>query len=84
MMNELKIVVSTAGKDKGGYFAVIAAEGACFFICNGKERPVERPKKKNARHVRITDDSLLLEGITNKALRKALTSYAAAQQDHRS
>ena len=41
-------------------------------------------KKKNARHVEILDDSLLLEGITNKALRRAIKNYADAQQDHRS
>lgn len=84
MMNELMIVESTAGKDKGGYFAVVGREEGIFFICNGKQRPVERPKKKNARHVRITDDSLLIEGITNKALRRALKNYVCAQQDHRS
>lgn len=83
-MNERRIVKSTAGKDKGMYFVVVASEENAFFICNGKERPLERPKKKNACHVAIMDDSLQLEGITNKALRRALREYAQAQQEHRS
>ena len=42
-------------------------------ICDGKERPVDRPKSKNIRHVEMTQ-ALLSEAeiATNRALRKAL------------
>ncbi|MBQ9849081.1 MAG: hypothetical protein IJO36_00095 [Clostridia bacterium] len=44
-----------------------------ILVCDGKERPVDRPKSKNIRHVEITQALLSEEELsTNRALRKAL------------
>ena len=46
-----QIVCSKAGRDKG-YFMVVVEEGDGFvFVCDGKERPLERPKRKNIKHL---------------------------------
>ena len=42
-----QIVSSKAGHDKGCFFAIIADENPYALICDGKRRPLEKPKKKN-------------------------------------
>jgi len=67
------VVRSLAGRDKGYYLCVVGEEGGCILVCDGKERPLDRPKRKNPRHL----EALPLPPLTwelrgNKALRKAL------------
>ena len=71
-----RIVCSKAGRDKG-YFMVVVEEGDGFvFVCDGKERPIERPKRKNIKHIAFTNTVLEEESsITNKQLRKALAIF---------
>ncbi|MBE6754529.1 MAG: hypothetical protein E7559_09335 [Ruminococcaceae bacterium] len=75
------IVKAAAGRDKekeGAFYAVIAAADGYILICDGKRRPLERPKRKNPRHIQKTDDIIPEEVMrTNKALRRALADYTA-------
>ena len=44
------------------------------YICDGKERPVERPKRKNPKHVKKTGEQISdIMCSTDRALRKALS-----------
>ena len=45
------IVKSTAGRDKGKYFFVLAEEEEFLLLADGKTRKLERPKRKKRRHV---------------------------------
>ena len=45
------LVISTAGRDKGELFYVIAEEDQYLFLANGKDRPLDRPKRKKRKHV---------------------------------
>ena len=45
------LVISTAGRDKGELFYVIAEEDQFLFLANGKDRPLDRPKRKKRKHV---------------------------------
>ena len=73
MLEKGTVVRSSAGRDKGRLLAVMREEKNRVLICDGKERPVDRPKSKNIRHVEITQASLSeAEIATNRALRKAL------------
>ena len=77
------MVISTAGKDKGLPMAVLRAETGGVWIADGRLRPVERPKRKNPRHVAATP--LMVEEramATNRELRRAL-AHAAGRNDHR-
>ena len=73
MLEKGTVVRSSAGRDKGRLLAVMREEKNRVLICDGKERPVDRPKSKNIRHVEMTQ-ALLSEAeiATNRALRKAL------------
>ena len=46
------VVESTAGKDKGKLFYCIGTDGVYLLLANGKERPLERPKRKKLKHTR--------------------------------
>lgn len=71
-----RIVSSKAGRDKGYFMVVVGIDGGCLFVADGKERPVERPKKKNVKHLAFTNTFLDENSFrTNKSLKKALAIY---------
>ena len=73
MLERGRVVKSLAGRDKGYLLAVMQEEKDRILVCDGKERPVDRPKSKNIRHVEVTQALLSEADIsTNRALRKAL------------
>ena len=45
------VVVSNAGRDRDQLFYVIGTEGVYALLCNGKDRTLEKPKRKNNKHV---------------------------------
>lgn len=71
-----QIVCSKSGRDKG-YFMVITSQDEKFlYVADGKERPLERPKRKNPKHLCFTKTVLEEDSYkTNKSLRKALAVY---------
>ena len=67
------VVISTAGRDAGYLMCVVGQRDEFPLVCNGKERPVERPKAKNPKHIRSTGRVLdRQEYKSNKSLKKAL------------
>ncbi len=70
MQNNIKVgsvVLSTAGHDSGNYFVVVELENAEFVkICDGKNRPLEKPKRKKIKHIK--DTYLVLEDIADKII----------------
>ncbi len=68
-----RIVCSKAGRDKGHLMVAVESNADYVLVCDGKERPLERPKRKNAKHLHITSTVLSKENYkTNKSLKKAL------------
>ena len=68
-----QVVKSAAGRDKGRLLAVIGEENGFVLVCDGRERPLERAKVKNPRHLEKTSmsiDAVSMAG--NKILRKTL------------
>ena len=78
MFQRGQIVKSLAGRDKGYLLTVIDADEAQVFVCDGKERPLNNPKRKNPRHIEsvgmcISDNQM----ASDRALRKALAAIKA-------
>ena len=78
------VVVSTAGRDSGKLFLVLDNDDAYAYLCDGKIRPVENPKKKKLKHLRFLSEeaserlTLKLENSTkieNAEIRKALSKF---------
>ena len=73
MLEKGRVVRSLAGRDSGKLLAVVQADEKTVLLCDGKERPVDRPKRKNIRHISSTDIILDEETLSrNKLLKKAL------------
>ena len=45
------VVMSTAGRDQGKLFYVIGTDPVFLDLVNGKDRTLERPKRKKRKHV---------------------------------
>ena len=75
-MEKGTVVKSLAGRDKGRLLAVMQSENGSVLVCDGKERPIDRPKSKNIRHVECVGLSVTENDMrTNKALKKALRQF---------
>ena len=46
------VVLSTAGRDAGNLFYVLEADDTWLSLVNGKDRSIEKPKRKKCKHVR--------------------------------
>ena len=47
------VVVSTKGRDQGNWFYVIAEDPIYLFLANGKDRTLDKPKRKKRKHVQL-------------------------------
>ncbi len=73
------IVRSKAGRDEGAFLAVVGIEDGYPLLCDGKHRPLERPKRKNPLHLAGTNRRLDMQSMeTNRVLRRALRTLAEA------
>ena len=45
------VVVSTQGRDKGQIFYVIEEDPQFLYLANGKDRTLDKPKRKKRKHV---------------------------------
>ena len=78
------LVISTAGRDKGALFYVIGEEAQYLFLANGKDRPLDRPKRKKRKHVqkvlrpetRVADKLKRGDKVLNGELRRDLAFLA--------
>ena len=46
------VVISAAGRDKGKLFYVLEADDTWLYLANGKDRTIEKPKRKKCKHTR--------------------------------
>ena len=77
-----RVLYSRAGRDKAEFLVVVGCEGNTLLLCNGKDRPLERPKKKNRKHIGLTNTVLDSGSMsTNRSLRRALNAYSGVAQD---
>ena len=67
---------SRAGHDCGTFFAVLSVAGRFAMICDGKERPLDRPKKKSLKHLCSTQIVFSEDDLTTiKHVRAALRPF---------
>ncbi len=69
------VVRAKAGRDKGSYFVVLNFDKNFAFIADGKTRKLERPKRKNLKHLEATSVVLTEKLETNRKLKKALCDF---------
>ena len=78
------IVYSIAGRDSGSYFVVVAVEDNYAFVCDGRSRKTDKPKKKKIKHLKtgfghsdyIANKLSNGDKVTNSELSIELNPYA--------
>ena len=82
------VVVSTAGRDTGEWFYVIAEDPNYLFLVNGKDRTLDKPKRKKRKHVqkvlrsetRVAQKLRSGDKVLNGELRRDLAFLAREMQ----
>lgn len=83
-----EFATSKAGHDKDRLYLIVGEEGECVYLCDGRLRGVEHPKKKKKKHIQIIHSSAqdtLLQSIKqylpgeeneiNQQIRETLEAY---------
>ena len=71
------IVRSAAGHDRGNFLVITAVEGDFAFVADGKERKLQKPKKKRLKHLKLTNTVIDTDNLTDKGLRKIISAFPA-------
>ena len=82
------VVLSTAGRDQGDLFYVIDEDPVFLMLANGKDRTLDKPKRKKRRHVqkvlrsetRVAAKILSGDKVLNSELRRDLAFHAGHLQ----
>ena len=80
------VVMSMAGRDAGKLFYVIASDETYLTLVNGKDRSLEKPKKKKRKHVkkvlrsetRVAEKLRAGDKVLNSELRRDLAYLSRA------
>ena len=61
------VVISTAGRDQGKLFYVIGTDPVYLTLANGKDRTLEKPKRKKRRHIQkvLRSETRVAEKLRN-------------------
>ena len=52
-----ELATSKAGHDKDRLYMIVGEEEDCVYLCDGRLRGVEHPKKKKKKHIQIIHSS---------------------------
>ena len=52
-----ELATSKAGHDTDRLYMIVGEEGECVYLCDGRLRVVEHPKKKKKKHIQIIHSS---------------------------
>ena len=88
-INISDVVVSTTGRDAGNWFYVINEDPVFLYLANGKDRTLEKPKRKKRKHVqkvlrsetRVAEKIRSGDKVLNGELRRDLAFLARQMQD---
>ena len=87
-INISDVVVSTAGHDQGEIFYVISTDDQFLYLANGKDRTLDKPKRKKRKHVqkvlrsetRVAQKIISGDKVLNSELRRDLAFHAKEMQ----
>ena len=84
------VVVSTAGRDQGKLFYVIGTDPVYLVLANGKDRTLDKPKRKKRKHVqkvlraetRVAAKLASGDKVLNSELRRDLAFFSRGLQSN--
>ena len=84
------VVISTAGRDQGELFYVVGTDPVYLMLANGKDRTLDKPKRKKRKHVqkvlraetRVAAKLSSGDKVLNSELRRDLAFQSRALQSN--
>ena len=84
------LLVSTAGRDQGALYYCVGSDERYVMLVNGRNRPLEKPKRKSRRHIqkvlrsetRVAEKLRAGDKVLNSELRRDLAFYAKTMQSN--
>ena len=84
------VVLSTAGRDAGNLFYVLEADDTWLTLVNGKDRTIEKPKRKKRKHTskvlrsetRVAEKIRSGDKVLNSELRRDLAYLSQKMQSN--
>jgi len=84
------VVISTAGRDAGKLFYVLETDGVWLTLANGKDRTIEKPKRKKMKHTnkvlrsetRVAEKIRNGDKVLNSELRRDLAYLSQLQSNN--
>lgn len=69
------LVRACAGRDKDSLFVAVGVHDGFVYISDGRTRKLEKPKRKNRKHISPLHETIDTTELTNKKLRKFISQY---------
>ena len=84
------VVTSVAGRDAGKWFYVIKTDDTYLYLVNGKDRTLDKPKRKKRKHAekvlrsetRVAAKLVAGDKVLNSELRRDLAYLAKLQSNN--
>lgn len=73
---------SRAGHDKDRLYVIVRVQGEYVYLCDGRLRPLEKPKKKKLRHIQVIRQipeelqKTAVEEMKNEEIRKVIRRFS--------
>ena len=89
-VNISAVVIATAGRDQGKLFYVIGTDPVYLMLANGKDRSLDKPKRKKRKHIqkvlrsetRVAEKLRNGDRVLNSELRRDLAYLSREMQSN--
>lgn len=78
----IKLAISKSGHDKGSIYVIVKEEAEGYYLADGKLKTIEKPKKKNRKHIQIIKklpkeitEVFTQEDFRNEEIKRAIKLY---------
>ena len=78
------LATSKAGHDRDSVYVIIQEDGEYIYLADGQGRTVDRPKRKNKKHIQIIKKVRLLEsgsGFDDLEIKKIIKAYLREREE---
>lgn len=78
------LATSKAGHDRDSLYVIIREDGEYIYVADGRGRTVERPKRKNKKHIQIIKKKRLPEsggGFDDLEIKKIIKEYLREREE---
>ncbi|MDE7246521.1 MAG: KOW domain-containing RNA-binding protein [Lachnospiraceae bacterium] len=78
------LATSKAGHDKDSVYVIIQEDGEYIYVADGRGRTMERPKRKNKKHIQVIKKKRLPKpenGFDNLEIKKVIKEYQREREE---